>query len=206
MFRSYRSIFLAIAGMILIGAGQPSDNGTTKSPIEQANKEKRQHELASAGIGHTGAAIETQNSKNDRYEKERNEREIRDLIAQEKSAYWAEAVFWATAFAVVVSAVGIILVFTTFKETKKANNIAKVSAFRQLRAYVTAEKATTSNVNFPDENQGFQGVRIVLHNSGATPAVGVSVTFKKMLFSVARPSRPTKPFLSLILAVKHGKK
>lgn len=179
MFRSYRSIFLAIAGMILIGAGQPSDNGTTKSPIEQANKEKRQHELASAGIGHTGAAIETQNSKNDRYEKERNEREIRDLIAQEKSAYWAEAAFWATAFAVVVSAVGIILVFTTFKETKKANNIAKVSAFRQLRAYVTAEKATTSNVNFPDENQGFQGVRIVLHNSGATPAVGVSVTFKK---------------------------
>lgn len=169
MLGGCRRIILAIAGLILIGASNPSQDSPRNPATAQTNQEATQHEKVAAGV----------NRMSDPNEKERNEREILVLRAQENSAYWAAAMFWATTAALVLSAVGIGLVYNTFSETKKANNIAKESAFKQLRAYVTVEKATTSSVNFPDENEGFQGVRIILHNSGATPAVGVSVTFKK---------------------------
>jgi hypothetical protein len=122
----YRSIFAALVGwLILVGNTQPVGNNTGgNSAAAQRNQDTAKNTNVAPGVSRIGDALEAQNAKSDPYEKERNEREILDLQAQEKSAYWAEAMFWATTAALILSLIGIGLVWTTFKETRKSNDIA----------------------------------------------------------------------------------
>jgi hypothetical protein len=120
----YRSIFAALVGwLILVGNTQPVGNNTGgNSAAAQRNQDTAKNTNVAPGVSRIGDALEAQNAKSDPYEKERNEREILDLQAQEKSAYWAEAMFWATTAALILSLIGIGLVWTTFKETRKSND------------------------------------------------------------------------------------
>jgi hypothetical protein len=150
MSRSYRCIIFAIAGLILLGTDNPSQNPSSNATAAQTDQKSRQHEDISLGVSRIGDALEAQNSKTDPYEKERNEREIRDLQAQENSAYWAEAMFWATISALVLSAIGVGLVYTTFDQARKATAIAQ----ENLDLYRKAEAGSlTPTVKWLDDGR-----------------------------------------------------
>jgi hypothetical protein len=107
----YRSIFAALVGwLILVGNTQPVGNNTGgNSAAAQRNQDTAKNTNVAPGVSRIGDALEAQNAKSDPYEKERNEREILDLQAQEKSAYWAEAMFWATTAALILSLIVLVL-------------------------------------------------------------------------------------------------
>lgn len=170
MPRSRRRIFTALAGLILlVGANEPSNNSTGNASTAQANQEAGQHENVAAGISRIGNAFETQNGKTDPHEEKRNQREIRDLQAQESSAYWAAAMFWATATALVLSVIGIRLVWTTFRETRKANDIA--AKFQRARLQPTFEI-------IPGNRFAERSVAISAKNIGGSAAIGAYLDFE----------------------------
>jgi hypothetical protein len=134
----YRSVIIALIGwLILTGNAQPmGDNARGQPAATQGNKSTAQNADIASNIGGIRRAIEAQNAQPDPYEKERNEREIRDLEAQQNSAYWAEQMFWATFVAVVLSVIGIVLIYTTFATARKANEIAREGGVAQDRAWI----------------------------------------------------------------------
>jgi hypothetical protein len=91
-----------------------------------------------------------------------------DLVAQRQSALWAYIMAAAAVFGIALSAVGVFLVYTTFHETRKANQIATDTAKRQLRAYVFATGLTWQRVNSASQAQ--IEVFVLWRNAGTTPA------------------------------------
>jgi hypothetical protein len=162
----YRSIFAAIAGLVLAANAQPvsQDTGSKPTTTQREGNAAKKPDVASS-ISRIGDALEAQNATGDPYEKEQNEREIRDLQAQEKSAYWAEAMFWATSVAVILSVIGIGLVWTTFRETQQANVIAR----NAQRAWVTL-KAKPELIRRSEGYGMYIRATFVAENIGATAA------------------------------------
>lgn len=171
-YEVYRSALLSIVGLILIGANLPSQNSSSYTTAGQVDQNANQEKTVASGVSRIAETLEAQNAKTDPYEKERNKREIRNLAAQENSAYWTESMFWATVAALILSSIGIGLVWTTFRETQKANDIAKDSMYRQLKAYLTIESAEMEKFGWPEAH-------LIIHNSGSTPATNITVTSEK---------------------------
>jgi hypothetical protein len=165
MPRGYRGIFIAFAGLTLIGANSPSQNRSGNPAAAYADQESRNHEKIAAGISRISDALVAEKDSSDPYQEERNKREIRDLQAQENSAYWAAAMFWATLFAILMSIIGIGLVWTTFRETRKANEIASknIEAYQRREAGSLYPKFT---YNKPELETG--QFRLELINPGPT--------------------------------------
>lgn len=105
-----------------------------------------------------------------------------DLKAQEDMAWWAMLMFYATAFSAAVSALGVgLIIFTlrqnarsirialmSVKRSNEAVHVARQTAERQLRAYVTFNDGTAVTI----------GNSILLFslrfmNTGQTPAYGI---------------------------------
>lgn len=109
--------------------------------------------------------------------------EIRDLAAQEASALWAFWIVLFSALSVLVTTVGTILLYKQIVLTRQAvedtdeatqamreaNEIARDTAKRQLRAYVGVEDATVSNFRV-GESPLF---KVFAWNRGQTPAYDV---------------------------------
>lgn len=70
-----------------------------------------------------------------RNEQRDNERNERDLVAQRQSALWAYIMGAAAVIGMGLSVIGVVLVWTTFAETKRANSIA----LAQNRAWLNFE-------------------------------------------------------------------
>lgn len=98
------------------------------------------------------------------------QRDEQDLVAQKTSALWTMIMGWAATFGMVLSAVGVYLVWTTFAETRRSNEIASDTAKRQLRAYVAVESATITITG--------HSIKVVanVRNFGETPAHSVSLS------------------------------
>jgi hypothetical protein len=165
MPRGCRFIILAIAGLILVGANPPSQNAGGQTTTTQGNNSANKEESVASGISRISEALEAQNAQTDPYEKERNEREIRDLEAQENSAYWAESMFWATVAALILSFIGIGLVYTTFHETRRSNVLSK--AHQRARMEIKLEVR--------DLNQGLLVLALRGENIGGSVAWDLSV-------------------------------
>lgn len=178
MLRGYRGIILALAGLALLGANPVSYDARGNPATAQSDKRPDKKEDVASGISRIGEALEAQNAKTDPYEEDRNKREIRDLQAQENSAYWAQAMFWATVGALVLSFIGIGLVWITFRETKSSNKIAKAQTRAQLRiASATVDIRQVSLAFLPE-----------IINDGPTGASNVSVEFAATIW-FATPSK-----------------
>ncbi len=116
--------------------------------------------------------------------------EIRDLEAQEGMALWAKRMFWATLAAVVVTFMGIVLIGFTLFHTKRAADFAghmvdeakattqaakesikstRISAERQLRAYVSID---IERMRFNPKSRKFE-INYLIKNVGQTPAHNV---------------------------------
>ncbi|WP_439476392.1 hypothetical protein [Brevundimonas sp.] len=122
-------------------------------------------------------------------------REQRDLEAQEAMALWSARMFWATAASVLLSGVGVVLIFLTFRESRrgaeaadlmageaakstlaaiKAADIAEAaqkSNEKQMRAYVVV--CQTDNVDLVAGQR--PAVQYTMINRGVTPALDVRV-------------------------------
>jgi hypothetical protein len=138
-------------------------------------------EVTHAIVGHAETAEEQQDAK-------------ADLKAQQEMALWALCVAAISGGQLVLTLVGIILLWKTLRATRDAVteaekattaanaavDVTKRSAENQLRAYVFAESATLHDMDSPPH------FIINLHNTGATPAyrlktwVGVEYCEKKL--------------------------
>ena len=172
-------IVAAVAALILTGANPPSPNSTGKTTVEQANKRANQDKTVTPDISSINEALAAQHAKTDPYEKERNKREIRDLAAQEKSAYWAEYLFWATVAALVLSLIGIGLVWTTFRETKQSNDIAR--DHQRARLLPSAELMRTNHLS--------ETMKVALRCEN----IGLSPAYRVRCFALPVKSVPEMP-------------
>ncbi len=105
-----------------------------------------------------------------RRKEQRNER---DLNAQETMARWTWVMGGIAGIGLIVSLIGIGLIYVTFKETRRAadtgreaNEIARSSSERQLRAYVGVERIFVKTKAVGQVTVG----EVVVKNFGQTPA------------------------------------
>lgn len=89
-----------------------------------------------------------------------------DLAAQRDMAKWAMAMLIVSAIGTIVGLVGIVFVYRTLHAARKGNKIARKSAERQLRAYVTL----TIDDAPPIEAGVTPSFKYSFRNSGQTPA------------------------------------
>lgn len=98
-----------------------------------------------------------------------------DLVAQRQSALWAYIMAAAAVFGIALSAVGVWLVKTTFDETRKANEIAKDTARKQLRPFVYVTKVDFDYTYGGQNDDTKFAFDIHIKNFGQTPAKNVTV-------------------------------
>ncbi|WP_415013724.1 hypothetical protein [Brevundimonas sp.] len=122
-------------------------------------------------LGRLASALEAQNTDADA------EREQRDLDAQEDMAIWAQAMFWTALAQALLSAAGIVLIYITFRETRRAANsaeeivdVTRRSAERQMRAYLSIRRVQIEDFKVGE----YPKVTIDLRNTGQTPAKRIS--------------------------------
>ncbi|MCX5579465.1 hypothetical protein [Kaistia terrae] len=98
-------------------------------------------------------------------------RDSLDLAAQQEMAYWARWMFWVTCVSLVLSAVALLSLWTSLKQTREALTTTKALAHAETRAYVHATTA---------EHYVGNGYKLVIHleNVGATPAPNFNVAAK----------------------------
>jgi len=110
--------------------------------------------------------------------------EISDLEAQKDMAFWAKLMFWTSAAMVIITSIGIALIYGTLIQTGRmlteaekttaaalANvEVTKDTAKRQLRAYITAEPMV-------ERVRSGEKVRMTINatNYGQTPARNVRI-------------------------------
>jgi hypothetical protein len=87
-----------------------------------------------------------------------------DLQAQQDMAFWAKALFILGIGQSVLSGLGIYFVLRTLSATREANEIAKNTANRQLRAYIGYSGCKMTRTN------DFFYIEVCLTNFGQTPA------------------------------------
>jgi hypothetical protein len=158
MSRRFWLSVCAVLGLILAGQVHAQTVGKDSSgkPRPAQSEAKPKPDLPPAipvavqdAIKRIPSAIETANSKQPSSTDERNAR------AQEKVADWTPALFFLGAAELLLTAVGIFLVWCTLLQTKNAAQAARDtvnsmedSSKRQLRAYVGVEKIAFDCENF----------------------------------------------------------
>lgn len=141
-----RALILAsLAWMLLSAQAQPvGERGRGNSTAAERNQgSDKDANVASPSRRPSGD--EEARAANEQAEKaEQTQRERRDVRAQEDMAYWAQAMFWAAFSQAILSAVGIVLIFVTFKATRQvadsSDRMVKEAA-EATRAAVEANRA-----------------------------------------------------------------
>lgn len=122
-----------------------------------------------------GDALETQR---------KNEREEEDLVAQRRSALWANIMGAVAVIGMGLSVIGVMLVRSTFRETKLANEIASSAlrpwlSIRDIRVKTFAVPIYMHPVTHEHnpKEQWFQVnhlIEIIVENTGSKPALQLS--------------------------------
>jgi hypothetical protein len=102
------------------------------------------------------------------------QRDEYDLAAQETVAVWTAVMGGVAVFGVALSAVGVFLVWTTFAETRKANDIANDALDGQLRPWVNFD-AEFLGLEYTDGKLKIR-VKAKFQNRGASPALYLTYT------------------------------
>ncbi len=115
-----------------------------------------------------------------------NRREYDDLVAQQTSALWTNIMGFAAITGMVLSVVGIYLVYTTFKETKAANVIARQAAAssatdarKSRNALIAADRAiivVTRAIQELSEGNWTE-IAIGISNQGKSNAYGFQIFY-----------------------------
>jgi len=136
-------------------SAQQRDKGASNPPSEQASTGAR----LARPLNEIG---EAKRAQDDPYRDERNEREKRDLIAQQEMADWAVGVFWATLAGVVIASLAFFGLLFQIGENRRSTK-------QQLRAYLSTEPLGIKSRIGRKDCLG----HILLKNVGQTPAFNV---------------------------------
>lgn len=105
---------------------------------------------------------ETRKDQSDPYGDERNQREKRDIVAQERSAHWAQANFWAIVLQTLLAAGALAAILFDIGQSRKSSET-------QTRAYVTLGKTDLLRKS-TDSGTKKWFIDIDMENKGQTPA------------------------------------
>ncbi|GAK46040.1 conserved protein [Tepidicaulis marinus] len=156
--------FLALA---LVYAGSLNEHGSASGSYQSA-----------AEIHTEADRIETQfpaaQSLKADPEATQDERERRDLAAQEGMALWAERLFWITFAGVVLLALTFLEAWKTAVAAQEMATITRTSAEKQLRAYISIEDVLLHNFDGPYATL----IEVQYRNRGQTPAYNVRRSLK----------------------------
>lgn len=146
-----------------------------------------QEEQACRGIPQSNLARCKADSKVE-YDQRRanNGREYRDLVAQQISALWTSIMGIAAVTGMLISVIGVWLVYTTFKETKLANAIARQAADaaaddarRSRNALIAADRAiivvSRASQYLPEGD--WTEIGISISNEGKSNAYGFQIFY-----------------------------
>jgi hypothetical protein len=174
------ALFLAIASLS-VGLWQQSEY---KGEADQ--QARKYASYANYHVRHTCGAIAKANKADciaqTRHEQRAYESNEQDLYAQKTTAAWTALMGGAAIIGMILSAVGVFLVWTTFSETKRANEISVSANKEMLRAYVTTHHAGPLEAAF---RKPFE-MQVGLVNTGQTPALHVDGFW---IFGVFPPSQ-----------------
>lgn len=105
-----------------------------------------------------------------------NQRDERDLVAQETTAAWTLVMSTAAIFGIILSVVGVALVWGTFRETRRTNEIARLDG----RPWVDFKVSAISNLQFPTSTSDRKSIlffpKMNIRNWGRSPAIDVRYT------------------------------
>jgi len=156
-------------------AAQPGTNKTQEKP--QTDNTPLALEAIKSEMQRIGRATE---ALKDSPDPKKEDREQRDVDAQEQMAYWAWAMFVAAAVSVVLTAVGLILILGTLLYTRNAVSEAREGnkiARQAERPWLAIESVAATDDFTSKAGSGIQlSVGITLKNSGRSPAVNVRAT------------------------------
>lgn len=176
MLRNYRTIITALVGIAIALAGWAtiSHLQAVSDSYEQYAAEASKHYARDAEEqirGRCSRLPPTNRAecvrKADQAARE-NQRSEKDLAAQKVTAWWTKIMGEAALTGLALSIIGVVLIWTTFHETRKANEIAQDTAKRQLRAYMGIDETV---LTVPEDEFGKGEVVFRFKNFGATPAI-----------------------------------
>lgn len=173
MGRIILSICAAVVAGLLCGAAQgPSDSARDQERPVYGDNGPRGHVPISADLGRIASALEAQITN------DAAEREQEDLDAQKSMAKWAKYMFWAAFASAVLSGLGIVLIYVTFRETRRAANsadaivdVTRDSAERQLRAYISVDQIMVTSISVGAPLVAW----VKVQNRGQTPARNIKI-------------------------------
>lgn len=161
MSRGYRLLIVALAGLITIG-GSVGYGLLQQTRYEQEAEHRRadyarntadQIRQSCAPITPPQQAKCLANGGKEYALKTRdNQREYDDLVAQKTSALWTGIMGIAALLGMLLSAVGVLLVWTTFQETKRTNLIAMRENARSTRRAIAGADETARALLIAERN------------------------------------------------------
>lgn len=160
MLRGYR--VTGIAALLAawpLSAQQDCDACSGQSGSEQSSHiaQDAPRPIAPAIDRIANELAKTRDDQKDAYGDERNQREKRDIIAQERSAHWAQANFWAIIVQTLLAGGALVAILYDIKQNRKSSEA-------QLRAYLTFDEFIW------DIDQGDYKLQLKWVNGGQTPA------------------------------------
>ena len=120
------------------------------------------------------------------------DRAEQDLVAQKTSALWAFLMGSGAIVGLILSAIGIFLVWTTFNATKESNIIAREIGEAQTRAYIDVVSVDVTFAKLFDDAY-IPFVKINLRNSGTSPAMYCRWNAKFMYWSKEIQNNAVEP-------------
>jgi hypothetical protein len=136
-------ILAAVVWLLLSAQAQPIANDANGQPATaKGNESTRKNASVTADSRGKGGEVKAADGDPDAEQRQQRENERRDLIAQEDMAYWAESMFWAAFAQAVLSFMGIVLIYVTFKEARRAADSGDKMAVEAAAATAAAIKAS----------------------------------------------------------------
>ncbi len=118
-------------------------------------------------------------------EKRQAEHDQADLIAQRKAALWTSIMGIAALLGMGLSVVGVVVVWFTFRETRRGNEIQRRIGEAQTRSYISVTEA------FADlSEEKVPQIGFTLKNSGQSPALKMRLKVTLTLHLVPEKGKP----------------
>lgn len=116
----------------------------------------------------------------------RTQRELLDLAAQNAMAHWTTVMAWAAVLSLGITGFGVIAVWQTLKETRKAVEATSAGTMAMRQAAATSEQIgiaqtraylSVTHVSYEASllQAGVIGFQIEIENAGQSPALNVSI-------------------------------
>lgn len=181
MSRSYRCIIFALVGWLILSGQAPNPSAKAEQPNTQ---QRIADALTNIAAIYNEQSERAQRSPDSNPCEPGNDQRDSDLCAQWKAADAATDAAWWAQWAVWIGGASTILVLIALGLAFQSNWIARDTAKRQLRAYLTLGDITFQG---PDHLKAPLGFQLNWQNTGQTPATQV---FSRTIFVVFENSTP----------------